>query len=63
MKNEKLKLRPTDRCLTASGGAFALPPQAVEHIARRAQIPFLIFNFAFFVFNFVFSDRLLGPRP
>jgi hypothetical protein len=52
MKNEKLKLRPADRCLTASGGAFALPPQAVEHIARRAQIPFLIFHFSFFVFNF-----------
>ena len=60
MKNEKLKLCPTDRCLTASGRAFALPPQAVEHIARRAQIPFLIFSFSFLIFNFLFSDGLLA---
>jgi hypothetical protein len=62
MKNEKLKLCPADSCFTASGGVFALPPPAVDHIARRAQIPFLIFSFSFFIFNFLFSGSLLGPR-
>jgi hypothetical protein len=29
MKNEKWKRCPLDGCLTASGGDFDLPPQAV----------------------------------
>jgi hypothetical protein len=46
MKNEKLKRCPSDRTvLTDCGGVLALPPQAVKHLARRAQIPFLIFSF------------------
>jgi hypothetical protein len=45
MKNEKLKLFPTDRRLTACGGVLALQPKVVKRHARRAQIPFLIFNF------------------
>jgi len=30
--------------LTAYGGVLALPPKAVTHHARRAQIPFIINN-------------------
>jgi hypothetical protein len=33
-----------DSRLTACGGVFALPPQAIKKSARRVQIPFLIFN-------------------
>ena len=29
MKNEKLKRCPLDSCLTASGGVFKIPPQAL----------------------------------
>jgi len=62
MKNEKLKRCPLDSCLTATGGALALPPPAVKHLARRAQIPFLIFSFSFLIFNFLFRDRPPGRR-
>jgi len=63
MKNEKQELCPTDSCLTASGGDFNLTPQAVKKSARRAQIPFLLYNLSFIIYNFLFSDKLLGPRP
>jgi hypothetical protein len=51
MKNEKRKRCPSDHRLTAYGGDLEILPRAVKHLARRAQIPFLIFNFSFFVFN------------
>ena len=62
MKNEKLDRCPTDLCITAYGGDFAILPPGVIKSARRAQIPFLIFSFSFLLFNFLFSYRFRGPK-
>ena len=59
MKNEKQELCPSDSCITAYGGVLALPPKVFLHVARRAQIPLIIYHLSFFIYNWLFHPNLL----
>jgi hypothetical protein len=68
MINDKLKTEAVSygqlfnrlrRCFVV----FDLSPQVIEHLAQRAQIPFIIYHLSFFIYNSLFSDSLSVPAP
>jgi hypothetical protein len=60
MKNEKRKTEAVSagQLFNRLRRDFRDSAAGVIKIARRAQIPFLIFSFSFLIFNLLFSPRL-----
>ena len=64
MINDKLKTEAVSygqlfnrlrRCFVV----LSLSPQVIEHLAQRAQIPFIIYHLSFFIYNSLFSGSRL----